>query len=1400
MYRDVWSVLWTVILVLLLTSSAVVGRHADAAELALALSTECAREVLDRALDGTFPLVELERERIALRGGPVRPVFPDRLEKRRASASPSNAASDLSRLFKFEVPESTNLLDAAYRLGRLRSVEWAEPLYGHQANYKPQDSFWGGYSPPAPEYGLESSEGYVVPNDPLFAEQNSLRQIHCPEAWAISTGSTQVVICAIDGGYTDDHPDLLGTMWNNPEEMSGLGDTNGFPGDIHGWSFILDTPQVTDDFYPLHGHGVSCTSIYSARSNNGEGVAGIIWNATAMITIFGYKPWYQLGVENIIYAANNGARVAHACIGGLDGYSKTAKMAYEYSRSEGLLTFAASGNASSPMPLYPAAFPAVVGVAGVDRNDAPLVSNFGHWTGVSAPLDQVMSCSAGGSYGGCGGTSAATPHAAGVAGLLLSIHPDWDCDLLEAHIEATGVPANLDIENIAGERTGHEIGPRVDAYTALSTEPRVLFSPKYWFLGESSSANGDRDCLELVVGLENTWKRAENVTLEVSCDDPMVEIVSGESRLGDMRPLEVKKAPESGLQLSISPDCPENHACVVLLDVHAKGLESPQRLELEVKLNTGIVGLRGWPNQESDPHLYPPMRVDLNGDGLPEVLCPTAFGYYVFSIDGELIYEIPVVPGSSAPAIGDLDGDLADELVFTDQGVEIHVFDAEMGIMSLVDIGAARYGRDLNYVDMSISIANLRGSSARQIVAIAADPYDRSKQPILTCYNADGSPLDGFPFDEYVRSNNVAVADFTGDGFDEIGLFASNAFYLIDHTGTVLSGWPLVVEGYEYDPRVHSVEVSAGDVDGDGAPELLGVLGESRVFALRFDGTLLPGWPFDGGTARFATRPALADVNGDGLCEAVLVEEHRFDVSPPRDGSMLHVLDHSAHELPGWPVDTGIFYLEPAVACDVNGDDKQDIIVSSSREAIAYDYTGRVVPGWPILIAPQAAGVYSYAQISADDFNGDGAIDVGVPIDNRYFIFSLQAAPEHSAQWGYRGSGVDGRYSPHSGAGAPSIAIFPESRRLFAGMDTLYADLRLTNPGAAREVIAGAWIEALGLRFYLPALNQSPEAFTMILPEHSVIELTGLISIPIPEGLAPLGLQLGGILLDASTGEVLSSPLTSVSIEQYISPRGAILVEGPIGACWQTFSYTASASSLKPEPLWVFDDGTTSDAAAPGRLFTTEGEHLLGLLLTDERGGQHLATTSTAVTEHAGVCPGEMASMGSFCIDRFEASRPDATAYDPGSQFGAAVSAEGVLPWQAESAVEMVSACAAAGKRLCSLTEWQAACTGRFDEVGFNYPYGSSYRQYACNDYAMAKDGVIKSGACESCRSRIGVYDMVGNVKELTTDQTGSPAYMAGGAMYNSAMMPTCRTIETLNAEPWGRGLAYGFRCCKDPE
>ena len=1383
-------------LMALLFSSLLPMTAARAAEIAVALLPDAVRKVSPVIIDGAFRLEELEVLRLRFRGGPVEHVFPGReRDQRRDSAG--DGRIDLALIYKFSIPPSENALNAAYWMSKAPGIEWAEPIFDLPPLTAFPVDYGEDYRPPAPEYDLVSTEDYIVPDDPLFSEQSAFRQMHFPEAWAISTGSTKLVICAIDGGYTNDHPDLAGSMWDNPEEEHGPEyDTNGYPGDIHGWNLRTNTPDISDPFLPSIGHGVACTSVYGARGNNGIGIAGAVWDASVMVTVYEYVPRQMVGANAVVYAVDNGASVMQASIGGHFLCCKTGAAAFEYARDNGLLMFCAAGNSGVFVPLYPAGYPSVLSVAGVDRNDVLMSSNYGRWAKVSAPLDGTMTCTVGGGYGPGGGTSVATPHAAGVGALLLAVHPDWDPDLAEAHLRATGTPVDVRSANIIGQRNGYEAGPRLDAYAALSTEPRVVFSPKYWAVRPHGDNAGE---YELVLELENTWQAASNVHLRLICEDHAVTTIGDECDLGNMEPLAVNRSPSGSFTFTVSQDCPANYACEFLVDATSDETQLAQRMLLNVFLNSGVLPLDGWPGPKFHAHAYPPIRADLNGDGISEVVCPTAMSYFVLSAQGELIDEIPVVPGSSAPAVADLDGDLADEIVFSDFARQLHVFDAELGIMTLIDMGLY-VDQNITYDKTSVSTADLCGNSGRQILTVFSSAYNPYESRLLGAFRMDGSLVDGFPLSHHILSRNVAVADFDGDGVDEIGFLAQSGFYIVDSEGQALSGWPYEVPDCQVDQRGQTPEVSAGDIDGDGLPELFGTVGDTRVFALRHDGSSLPGWPFEYGSALFETHPVLADVNGDGMAEIILVEYVPPMNAAGRTGGIVHVLDAAANELPGWPLETGIHRLQAPIACDVNGDGKQNILFTSTRGVFAIDDERKLLDGWPILISAESEGTCSYAQISADDFDDNGMLDLGVPMEGRYFMFGLTQSSVGAAGWGYRGHAADMRYSTGMRPLDPSITIEPRKDTYLAGVDNFCLDLRVTNPGEERTVIASAWIEAAGTRLSLPDFTTDEQLFTFTLPGHSSIEFSEVANIPLPSDFPSVEVQIRAELVDTATGEAVSSPSASVRIDPYIAPSGEIVVEGLIGASWQTFSYIAGPSSLEPTPLWIFDDGDTSELESPGHLFLTTGEHQLGLILTDELGSQFLVTTSTIVIERAGYCPGDMANMGSLCIDIYEASRSDATAYYRGVSLGAALSTPGVLPWQPESTMEAVSACAQAGKRLCTVTEWQAACKGGFGETQYLYPYGTTWEFLACSDWESCKDGIVITGSFERCVSRVGVYDMLGNVRELVTDDQGVPHSVAGGSTYGNPNYPNCETSQDLEQQPWGRGLAYGFRCCKDSE
>jgi subtilisin family serine protease len=135
----------------------------------------------------------------------------------------------------------------------------------------------------------------VTPNDPRFSELWGLHNtgqsggtadidIDAPEAWAKTTGSSEVIVAVIDTGIDYYHPDLLANLWVNPYEIEdGVdNDGNGYIDDIHGIDAITLSGDPMDD----NGHGTHCSGTIGAVGNNGQGVAGVNWNVRLMGTKF----------------------------------------------------------------------------------------------------------------------------------------------------------------------------------------------------------------------------------------------------------------------------------------------------------------------------------------------------------------------------------------------------------------------------------------------------------------------------------------------------------------------------------------------------------------------------------------------------------------------------------------------------------------------------------------------------------------------------------------------------------------------------------------------------------------------------------------------------------------------------------------------------------------------------------------------------------------------------------------------------------------------------------------------------------------------------------------------------------------------------------------------------------
>ena len=283
----------------------------------------------------------------------------------------------------------------------------------------------------------------TTPNDPDFPSQWSLQAgfLNAEIAWdKVKTSSALVAI--IDCGCDLAHPELAGGVWVNPGEIPGNGiddDANGFVDDVNGFDFWNGEGTIED----LFGHGTKVSGVVGAATDNGNEVAGVCWGATLMqVKVWEDQPLLfdvTKGAAGLVYAADNGARVAQMAWGS-NTPDAALKAAVDYADALDVVMVSVAGNRGTTQILYPAAWPAVLGLISTDVNDqrAP-TSSYGTWNDLSAPGDNVWVVSYKNHPRTTSGTTFASAHTSGAAALLREANATLDATAVRLVLEQSSV-------------------------------------------------------------------------------------------------------------------------------------------------------------------------------------------------------------------------------------------------------------------------------------------------------------------------------------------------------------------------------------------------------------------------------------------------------------------------------------------------------------------------------------------------------------------------------------------------------------------------------------------------------------------------------------------------------------------------------------------------------------------------------------------------------------------------------------------------------------------------------------------------------------------------------------------------------------------------------------------------
>ena len=275
---------------------------------------------------------------------------------------------------------------------------------------------------------------FFVPDDPYFHYQWDLYNtvtggIGMETAWGIETGDPNVIIAVVDTGVAFENYGIY-------KQAPDLAETHFVPG----YDFVNDDNHPNDD----NGHGTHVTGTIAQSTNNHLGVAGVAYGCSIMpvkvLDANGLGDYFTI-TQAIDFAVSHGAKVINLSLGATSP-STTLEETLQSAYQQGVTVVCAAGNdyqKGNPTE-YPAAYSSyciAVGATRYDNQRAPYSSTGSYLSIVAPGGDMTVDQNGDGypdgivqqtfsvdptsfAYYFFQGTSMATPHVSGLAGLLIS--------------------------------------------------------------------------------------------------------------------------------------------------------------------------------------------------------------------------------------------------------------------------------------------------------------------------------------------------------------------------------------------------------------------------------------------------------------------------------------------------------------------------------------------------------------------------------------------------------------------------------------------------------------------------------------------------------------------------------------------------------------------------------------------------------------------------------------------------------------------------------------------------------------------------------------------------------------------------------------------------------------------
>ena len=436
------------------------------------------------------------------------------------------------------------------------------------------------------------------------------------------------------------------------------------------------------------------------------------------------------------------------------------------------------------------------------------------------------------------------------------------------------------------------------------------------------------------------------------------------------------------------------------------GLDGSFLKEIPFTINVSL-NQAGFPYDSNSEVKPSPLVVDFMGDSDKEILFGDNNGLvHIVDINGNSI-ETDIFPYDTGDQIwgsisaGYIDGDDNLDIAVTSKSKHLYVLDKD--------------GLKLDYNTNKFligtpALGNLDDDADLEIVFGSF-----SSSPKLYAVNIDGSDVEGFPLDLEKAYSGVALADFNGNGKDDIVIGTEqDEIYLIYDNGVIASGFPFVTSdkirsapsiintgstqfilACSEDENIYGInddgslkfsvqaddEIHTSPTFLESSQGLMIFFGSDSgtIYSIDINGSLYDGYPIfssDANHGGIVGSIMFDDLDSDNIAEIIYGDENGY----------LHVLksgDVNYSNLTrynSFPAQNTFGYASSVSIEDIDSDGDLEIIAGTTGDVAVFDIkeTGQSGEYWNVYRGNyQRTGFYqSESQCSPGDINFDNILNV----------------------------------------------------------------------------------------------------------------------------------------------------------------------------------------------------------------------------------------------------------------------------------------------------------------------------------------------------------------------------------------------------------------------------------------